>query len=58
VGTVLIGKLIDIARKEGLALLTAWFLAGNGPMQKIFTKLGFSFRDTEDPEVREAELRV
>jgi hypothetical protein len=27
-------------------------------MQKIFTKLGFSFRDTEDPEVREAELRV
>ncbi|MFZ0592349.1 MAG: GNAT family N-acetyltransferase, partial [Bryobacteraceae bacterium] len=58
IGTALVQRLIVFARDEKLELLTASFLTENRPIEELFTSQGFVFTDGEDPEVREAELRL
>ncbi len=48
-GTMLLGKLLEVGRDEGLSRITADILFDNGAMQKISRRLGFNLRrDTED----------
>ncbi len=58
IGSALVERLIGFARDEKLELLTASFLAENRPIEDLFRNQGFVFSDGEDPEVREAELRL
>jgi acetyltransferase len=58
VGSALVQRLIEFGREEKLELLTASFLAGNRPIQSLFQGLGFTFRDSSEPEIREAELAL
>lgn len=58
IGSALVQRLIGFARDEKLELLKASFLAENRPIEELFRNHGFVFRDGEDPEVREAELRL
>nr|MBA2344271.1 GNAT family N-acetyltransferase [Rubrobacter sp.] len=49
VGTLLLEKLLDVGREEGLRRITADILFDNRPMQRISQRLGFKLRrDTED----------
>ena len=49
VGTLLLEKLLDVGRSEGLRRITADILFDNYPMQRISRGLGFELRrDTED----------
>ena len=56
IGTEVVRQLVDFARDEKLGRLTATLLFENRPMQKVFEKLGFRIRQTEDSESLEAEL--
>jgi acetyltransferase len=48
-GTLLVGKLLEVGRAEGLRRITADILFENYPMQRIARKLGFRLhRDTEE----------
>lgn len=58
IGRVLVQRLIEFARDERLELLTASFLAENRPIERLFQSFGFTFRDSTEPEIREAELRL
>jgi acetyltransferase len=58
IGTVLVQRLIEFARDEKLQLLTASFLAENRPIERLFQSFAFTFRDSTEPEIREAELRL
>ncbi len=46
-GTALLGRMLEVARAEGLCRLTAGILMDNRPMQRICEKL--DFRLTPDP---------
>jgi acetyltransferase len=51
-GTELMRRLIDIARREGVKVITADILAENFAMQKVAEKAGFKLtRDVEEPVV-------
>lgn len=53
IGTLLVEKLLEVGRAEGLARITAEILFDNHPMQRISRRLGFSLRrDTEEMVVR------
>jgi acetyltransferase len=55
-GTLLVSRLLDIGREEGLRRITAEILLDNRPMQRISDRLGFNLhRDMEDMVVK-AEL--
>jgi acetyltransferase len=55
-GTLLLGRLLEIGRTEGLKKITAEILLDNYPMQRISKNLGFTLhRDMEDMVVK-AEL--
>jgi acetyltransferase len=48
-GTLLLGRLLEVGRAEGLRLITAEILLDNRPMQRLSERLGFHLRrDTED----------
>ena len=56
VGTLLVERLLEVGREEGLRRITAEILLDNRPMQLISERLGFSLhRDLEDMVVK-AEL--
>jgi len=56
VGTLLLEKLLEVGRAEGLRRITADILFDNYPMQRISRGLGFELRrDTQDM-VMKAEL--
>jgi acetyltransferase len=56
IGTLLLSRLLEVARAEGLSRITAEILFDNRPMQRILKELGFHLRrDTEEMDVR-AEL--
>jgi len=58
-GTEMVRRLIEVARGEGIGLLTADVLATNGGMLRIFAELGFAISDLEDGgETLRAELRL
>ena len=55
-GTLLVSRLLEVGREEGLRRITAEILLDNRPMQRISKRLGFTLhRDLEDMVVR-AEL--
>ena len=57
-GTLLLGRLLEIGRAEGLERITAEILLDNYPMQRISKKLGFELhRDTEEM-VMKADLEL
>ncbi len=57
-GTLLLEKLLDVGREEGLHRITASILFENYPMQHISKKLGFALhRDTEEM-VMKADLEL
>jgi acetyltransferase len=56
VGTLLVERLLEVGREEGLRRITAEILLDNRPMQRISERLGFRLhRDLEDMVVK-AEL--
>jgi acetyltransferase len=53
IGTLLVSKLLEVARAEGIRRITAEILFENYPMQRISEKLGFRLhRDTEEMVVK------
>jgi len=55
-GRELMGRLIEVAKAEGLSRLRADVLAENVEMQIMCGKLGITFRRTEDPQLLAADL--
>jgi len=55
-GTLLLGRLLEVGREEGLEKITAEILYDNRPMQAISRKLGFSLRRDPEEGVFKAEL--
>jgi acetyltransferase len=53
VGTLLVGRILEVGRAEDLRRITAEILFDNRPMQSISKKLGFHLRrDTEEMVVK------
>jgi acetyltransferase len=53
IGTLLVSKLLEVARAEGIRRITAEILFENYPMQRISKQLGFRLhRDTEEMVVK------
>jgi acetyltransferase len=56
-GTYLMEKTIEIARREGLSSIHGVLLPQNAEMRKLFERVGFRFADALT-EVSSAELRL
>ncbi|MGH8691246.1 MAG: GNAT family N-acetyltransferase [Burkholderiales bacterium] len=56
VGTRLMRKLIEVARRRGLKRLYGDILATNRPMLELMRKLGFTLGRHEDPTLTRASL--
>jgi len=57
-GTVLLEKLLEVARAEGLSRITASILYGNRAMQRLSKKLGFYVRRVAEEGVVKADLNL
>jgi acetyltransferase len=55
-GTLLVGRLLEVGRAEGLRRITAEILLDNHPMQRITERLGFRLRRDMEDMVVKAEL--
>lgn len=55
-GTLLLARLLDVGRAEGLNRITAEILMDNHPMQKISKNCGFSLRRDTEEMVMKADL--
>ena len=55
-GTLLVGRLLEVGRAEGLERITAEILFDNRPMQRISKKLGFHLRRDTEEMVMKANL--
>jgi acetyltransferase len=55
-GTLLLSRLLEVGRAEGLRRITAEILFDNRPMQRIARKLGFHLRRDTEEMVMKAEL--
>jgi acetyltransferase len=58
IGSRLLAKLIEAARKRGLTLLYGDILAMNRPMLALATKLGFKLSRHEDPTLTRASITL
>nr|WP_323127037.1 GNAT family N-acetyltransferase [Rubrobacter tropicus] len=56
VGTLLVERLLEVGRAEGLQRITAEILLDNHPMQRISKRLGFELRRDMEDMVVKAEL--
>lgn len=56
-GHQLLGRLVDVARKEGFGSVWAEILAANLRMQRVCARHGFAISDEKDGIVR-AELNL
>ena len=56
IGTRLLAKLIDVARRRSLKRLYGEILATNRPMLELVRKLGFKLERHEDPTLTRASL--
>jgi acetyltransferase len=56
VGTLLLERLLEVGREEGLRRITAEILLDNRPMQRISQRLGFTLRRDMEDMVVKAEL--
>jgi len=50
-GTYLLGRIIDIARKEGIGALEAVVLTNNFSMRDLFRRAGFQFQPPQGSDV-------
>jgi acetyltransferase len=55
-GTILLRRLLEIGRAEGLNRITASILFDNHPVQRLFKKLGFHLRRDREEGVIKADL--
>ena len=55
-GTLLLSRLLDVGRSEGLHRITAEILLDNRPMQRISERLGFRLRRDTEEMVMKADL--
>jgi acetyltransferase len=55
-GTLLLERLLEVGRKEGLRRITADILYGNRPMQRLSKKLGFALKLDKRDMVMKADL--
>jgi acetyltransferase len=55
-GTILLERLLETGRAEGLRRITAVILSDNRPVQRLFRKLGFHLRRDREGGVVEADL--
>ena len=53
---MLLGKLLEVGREEGLERITADILFDNRAMQKISRRLGFNLRRDTEEMVMKADL--
>jgi len=58
IGTRLMRKLIDVARRRGLKRLYGDILAINRPMLELLRKLGFTLGRHDDPTLTRASLEL
>ena len=58
IGTRLMAKLIDAARRRGVKRLYGDILATNRPMLELARKLGFELARHEDPTITRALLKL
>jgi acetyltransferase len=56
IGTEIVKQLVEFARAEKLARITATVLFENRPMRKVFERLGFQMEQSGDREALEAVL--
>jgi acetyltransferase len=56
IGTLLLNRLLEVARAEDLSRITAEILFDNHPMQRISKKLGFRLRRDFEEMVVKADL--
>ena len=56
IGMVVVRQLLEFARDERISKITASVLRENAPMQKVFHRLGFEFKDI--PDALTAELNL
>jgi acetyltransferase len=56
VGTLLVDRILEVGRAEGLSRITAEILFDNRPMQSISRNLGFHLRRDTEEMVMKAEL--
>jgi GNAT superfamily N-acetyltransferase len=56
IGSRLLAKLIEVARRRGLKRLYGDVLAMNRPMLELVRKLGFTLERHEDPTLTRASL--
>jgi acetyltransferase len=56
IGSRLLGKLVDVARRHGIKRLYGDILAVNRPMLELARKLGFTLGRHEDPTLTRASL--
>src|SRR5690242_11785215 len=57
-GDQAVQRLVEFARDEKLELLTASFLAENQAIERLFRSQGFTFSKGDEPEIRDAQLRL
>ncbi len=58
IGSRLLAKLVDVARRRGLKALYGDILATNEPMRKLVRKLGFTFGHSDDPTLTRATIAL
>jgi acetyltransferase len=57
-GRALLGRLVDVARAEGLERIVAQILARNGPMIALTREVGFRLSGDPSADTLDAELRL
>lgn len=58
-GTLLLEKLVEVARQEGIDRITAEMISDNRPVQEISRRIGFTLsRDREEPTVMHAQMNL
>jgi acetyltransferase len=55
-GTILLDKLLEVGRREGISRITADILPNNRPMQRVSTSAGFQLRHDPEEGVVKADL--
>ncbi len=58
IGMELVRQLLEFARDEQIHTITASVLRENGPMQKVFRRLGFQFKNIPEDDAMTARLSL
>ena len=58
-GSLMMRRLVEVARASGLAEMVGWVLGENSSMLKMMSRLGFEVAvDPEDPHLRRVTLAL